>query len=291
MTVDKVLSIPNLPYWTENRPSRFLGAFLFWTLMAALFTTKSNLYYTFKGVPTSWLHLSIHHITPAWVWLAFMPLVLTLYRRISAANHTAIIKVVWLLSGLVVLSVAHRFLALSADIAFRKLMGYIDGSIWQNLVKTDSIFIAGVFDSALVLTLMLTFFHARKVIGSGLLKRRSEGISLEQESPGSIMVKNNGCYEFLNLANLISVAAAGNYVKVTLTEEKPILIRQTLKDFYTQLPEGEFLRINRSFILNVNFVKSLQPRYNGDYTITLTDGSVAHTSRAYGKQWKQLLSS
>lgn len=62
-----------------------------------------------------------------------------------------------------------------------------------------------------------------------------------------------------------------------------------MKDFYKELPEGGFLRINRSFALNVNFVKSLQPRYNGDYTITLSDGSVAYTSRAYGRQWKRLL--
>lgn len=290
MGVTNVLSIPVLAYRTRNRSGRFLAAFLFWTLMAALFTTKSNLYYTFKGIPTSWLHLSIHYVAPAWVWLAFMPLVYFMYRSISAASHSTVLKAVWVLLVLLVMSVTHQFLSLSADIAFRKFMGYIAGSIWQNLVQTDSFFVAGVFDSALVLALMLTFFQVRKVIQPDLLKRPTESISPVQEPSKSVMIKSNGRYVLLNLANLISVSAAGNYVKVKLEDENPILIRQTMKDFYKQLPADEFLRINRSFILNVNFVKSLHPRYNGDYTITLTDGSVAHTSRAYGKQWKRLLS-
>lgn len=95
-------------------------------------------------------------------------------------------------------------------------MGYIDGSIYQNLLQTDSILIAGIFDSALVLTLMLIFFHARKMLYSGPSRRSVEAISTGQESPGSIMIKNNGRYVFLNLSNLISVSAAGNYVKVKL---------------------------------------------------------------------------
>lgn len=269
--------------FVDRKPSRVLLAFIFWTLIAALFTTKSNLYYSFQGIPTSWLHLSIHHVAPAWAWLVFMPVVYALYNKLLRPNRSPGFIIAGLLLALPLISLSHRFLSLSADIAFRKYVWNIGGTIWQNLLKTDSIFISGVFDSALVCALILAFFYAQ-----GLLLARGNDMKGEEELK-TLTVKSDGAFLRLDLAILISVSAAGNYLKIQTQDSKPLLIRETMKSFYERLPKRDFIRINRSCIINRGFVKGLRPRYNGDYTITLIDKREVHTSRAFGKEWKRIL--
>ncbi len=272
---------------TQKRWTFLAGSFFFWTLIAAIFTTKTNLYYTLNGVSTSWLHLSIHHLAFAWTWVIFTPLMYQFYKKVlqprgNIVKTGLILAVVTPFAGIV-----HSVGSLALDAGFRKYMGYIDGSIWVNLKKMDSIVVSGVFDSALVFLLIIGFFFGMEALRSRRDNRKQEAAQAKCED--RIMVKNNGQYVFVEPSRLMAITAEGNYVKLHMTGEKPLMVRETMTTFMARLNELNFVRVNRSFIANLGFVKSLHHKFNGEYTLVLNDGMETTTSKRYGDSWKTLL--
>ena len=49
------------------------------------------------------------------------------------------------------------------------------------------------------------------------------------------------------------IEAMGDYIKI-ITQEKNYLVLSTMKAFIKKLPENQFLRIHKSFIVNLNRV-------------------------------------
>lgn len=62
----------------------------------------------------------------------------------------------------------------------------------------------------------------------------------------------------------------------------------TLKSLTTQLNHNQFVRIHKSFIVNILFVASYKSRLNGDYDLTLKDGTELRVSRNYASTFKTI---
>jgi len=60
----------------------------------------------------------------------------------------------------------------------------------------------------------------------------------------------------LLLSEIIYLEAQGDYVKVFLLDEKPILTKRTLQDIISELPKASFLQIHRSFVINKAHIKA-----------------------------------
>jgi LytTr DNA-binding domain len=277
------------PFESTSTRKRSTGVliFLFWTLVAAIFTTKSNLYYTFNGVPTSWLHLSIHHLASAWTWVLLTPMLFGLYNYIREHRSKILSQIIILFSFLPIIGFSHRALALILDISFRKYVFEVEGSVLQNLGDNDSIFISGIFDSTLTAFLIIGVFFMIEVLKK--IKENTNSEDHKDNLRGKLMVKQNGQYIFLNPLKVMAITAEGNYVKLHLEGKKSILVRQTMTKFLDKLNVDKFLRVNRSFIANVDHVQSLQHKFNGEYILKLTDGIETTTSKRFGDSWKRLL--
>jgi hypothetical protein len=74
------------------------------------------------------------------------------------------------------------------------------------------------------------------------------------------------------------IEADGDYVRVH-TEGRVHRVRGRMKRFERQLPDARFLRLHRSTIVNVDFVRELQPYFNGDYVAVLRDGTTLRVPR------------
>lgn len=61
----------------------------------------------------------------------------------------------------------------------------------------------------------------------------------------------------------------------------------TLRSLETELNDHQFIRIHKSCIVNIRKVVSYQSRHNGDYDLTLTDGSALRLSRNYAANFKE----
>lgn len=70
---------------------------------------------------------------------------------------------------------------------------------------------------------------------------------------------------------------------------KKYLHTGTLKSMEANLPAQNFVRIHKSFLVNIRCVISYQSRLNGDYDLSLVDGTVLRVSRNYAAAFKKSL--
>lgn len=70
---------------------------------------------------------------------------------------------------------------------------------------------------------------------------------------------------------------------------KKYLDSRSLKVFETMLASKDFMRVHRSTLLNIQAVKELRSRKNGDYDVLLKQGEELRLSRHYRTNWERLL--
>lgn len=87
---------------------------------------------------------------------------------------------------------------------------------------------------------------------------RIGGENTTVEDDDYIFVKSNLKKRKIFLNQLKYVEALGDYVKLIMEEGDPIVVLATMKSFEAQLPSDRFLRIHKSYIVNLDKVE----RYN-----------------------------
>jgi len=84
------------------------------------------------------------------------------------------------------------------------------------------------------------------------------------------------------------VEAERDYMRLHVGRESH-LVRETMQQMEALLDPRRFLRVHRSTIVNLEFVKQLEPMYSGDYKILLRDGTQLASSRGYRDRLRPLL--
>lgn len=90
-----------------------------------------------------------------------------------------------------------------------------------------------------------------------------------------------GKLEFIDIAEIAYCKASGDYVELFLTDGSEKLYSGTLKQLETSLP-NHFLRVHRSYVVNLYVVKSLSSNPSNDKTtneLMLTNGMAVPVSR------------
>jgi DNA-binding LytR/AlgR family response regulator len=73
----------------------------------------------------------------------------------------------------------------------------------------------------------------------------------------TILVKSNKKTYLLKPSELNFIESEGDYLKLQ-RDEDCIVIHETLKNFITKLPDKNFLRVHRSFIINIRKIEYLE---------------------------------
>lgn len=81
---------------------------------------------------------------------------------------------------------------------------------------------------------------------------------------------------FVNKTSIMRVEAMSNYSTFYLQEQKKIMVSKTLKEYESVLQDDFFLRINRSVIVNLNYVVKYRKGDGG--TIEMIDGTEIEVS-------------
>ena len=102
-----------------------------------------------------------------------------------------------------------------------------------------------------------------------------------------IVVKAGGDLHFVKTSHVLWIEAQGDFVKVQ-TLEQPQLVRETLQSMEKKLDGSRFLRIHRSFLVNVQHIKRVAPALYGDHTVYMSDGSKLRLSRQFPQQAQDL---
>lgn len=93
-------------------------------------------------------------------------------------------------------------------------------------------------------------------------------------------VKNGRRIQVVQVEDIELITAAGDYAELH-THGHVHLLRESLTVLEQRLDPILFIRIHRSRIIRADRIRELQPLENGDYMVTLLDGSQHRASRNY----------
>ncbi|HEX8799040.1 MAG TPA: LytTR family DNA-binding domain-containing protein, partial [Terriglobales bacterium] len=85
---------------------------------------------------------------------------------------------------------------------------------------------------------------------------------------------------FLRKGSIEWVEAQGDYVKLHGGKESHLL-RETMSALSDRLDPGRFVRIHRSKIVNLDYIREIRPLWGGDCAVLMRDGTELTMSRTY----------
>lgn len=91
-------------------------------------------------------------------------------------------------------------------------------------------------------------------------------------------VKVGGALEVHRVDEIDWIEADEYYVKIHIGDRSH-MVRQTMGSLEASLPADRFARIHRSTIVNLDRIAALEPMFQGDYTVVLSDGTRLRMSR------------
>jgi two-component system LytT family response regulator len=113
-------------------------------------------------------------------------------------------------------------------------------------------------------------------------------MTLSQASTDIVVLRSRGLILRVNTDNISWVQAARNTVKVHLNGEA-ISLKSTLYQIEQQLNDGNFVRIHRGTIINVNRIRELRHWLRGTFKVFLQDGTQLLLSKSYRRNFFNFL--
>jgi two-component system, LytTR family, response regulator len=93
---------------------------------------------------------------------------------------------------------------------------------------------------------------------------------------------------FLRTETIDWIEAAGKFVHLHVGRTIHAL-RESMAELEQELDSARFLRISRSAIVNLDRIQEVQPWFQGDYVLILTDGTRLTSTRGYRDNMRKLL--
>jgi two-component system LytT family response regulator len=107
-----------------------------------------------------------------------------------------------------------------------------------------------------------------------------EEFKKEEKYLSRLLVNVGTKYFFINTADIIFISAEEKYIMIH-AEKGKYLLRETMNNIESSLEPSKFYRVHRSFIVNIEWIKEMQPWSHGDFVIILKNGEKIQMSRRY----------
>jgi DNA-binding LytR/AlgR family response regulator len=107
--------------------------------------------------------------------------------------------------------------------------------------------------------------RAKMKLKENLLDYASKSLNGIKESEKELLIKDaifirdKGCLTKIKFSNILYFKGDGNYTTL-ITRDKSFSLRNILKEFEELLPDNLFLRIHKSFIVNLNEINTISPK-------------------------------
>lgn len=103
-----------------------------------------------------------------------------------------------------------------------------------------------------------------------------KAVKLEKKPSNRLALPTAEGVYLVEKSNILRVEAMSNYSVFLLADAKKIVVSKTLKDYENVLDDEHFMRINRSVIINLDYVVKYRKGDGG--TLELSDGSEIEVS-------------
>ncbi len=123
-------------------------------------------------------------------------------------------------------------------------------------------------------------------------KSSDRGLSRDVTSPSytsRIVFKSRGRILFMPVSDIRWISAEENYVRIC-TGTETHLLRETMASMEQRLDPKSFLRVHRSAMVNLHYVKEVRTESKGDFMVLLANGHKLAMSRSYHARIGELLS-
>ncbi len=104
-----------------------------------------------------------------------------------------------------------------------------------------------------------------------------------------VFVKDGDKCWFVRLSNIRLFESDGNYIKVYFDNFKP-MIHKSLNALDERLDDRTFFRASRKHIVNLDWVESIEPWFNGGLMVQLKGGEKVEVSRRQAAKFKDMMS-
>ena len=103
-----------------------------------------------------------------------------------------------------------------------------------------------------------------------------------------IVVKEGSTIQVLNFSEIICIQSNDDYV-IIKTENSEFIKNQTMNHYEKTLPSDVFMRVHRSSIVNISFIKKLNHVSKENYELELNNGEKIKVSKSNIKKVKELI--
>ena len=117
-----------------------------------------------------------------------------------------------------------------------------------------------------------------RAIESERVRSASEAYA-DSQTLERIPVKVHDEYHLLPAAEVASIVADGELLRITTSTNRRFVINHRLKDIELRLDPQRFIRLSRGALVNLDFVDHISPLPGGTYAVMLTNGQELTTSR------------
>ena len=103
--------------------------------------------------------------------------------------------------------------------------------------------------------------------------------TLHEEKPMCLSIKDSECEHIIQINSIKWIKGERQYCKIVLAKRN-ILIAKSLSSIQQSLPDGQFVRIHKSYIVNMNYATVQKGNF------LLVDGEPIPIGRGYKKNIK-----
>ena len=128
---------------------------------------------------------------------------------------------------------------------------------------------------------MKKFVKFLKTIEKLQLRNQQNDVTVTSKGE-TIFIKTDSKLIQVKLKDIVWVEALGNYMQIHTTVDK-FTILSTMKDIASKLPSNNFIRIQRSFIVRLDKIRSIEDNY-----VVLDDKQI-HIGKAYKENLNEKL--
>ncbi|MFK7803957.1 MAG: LytR/AlgR family response regulator transcription factor [Anaerolineae bacterium] len=100
--------------------------------------------------------------------------------------------------------------------------------------------------------------------------------------------RESGNRLLVGFADILYIEAEQKKVFIATADGEKLQVRQTLKELEERLPENQFVRVHKGYLVNLNHMAEVVPWFSGGYMIKVGDGSTEiPMSRRYAAKLKE----
>ncbi|MFN5416483.1 MAG: LytR/AlgR family response regulator transcription factor [Flavobacteriia bacterium] len=104
-----------------------------------------------------------------------------------------------------------------------------------------------------------------------------------------IFIKDGDKCWYIDIDTVRMFESDGNYVKVYFDKFRPLILR-SLNSLEERLDSKHFFRANRKYIINLNWISSIENWFNGGLMVNLKEGEKIEISRRQAIRFKEQMS-